>query len=83
MTTKKTYPKGTTESQWTRYYEDKAKHDEFCLGQKPEEPTSLFFPDPASLNEAMNTYRHCYAEWERMRFMDAPNKPGYEFANNH
>lgn len=82
MTTEKTYPKGTTAEQWQRYEIDKAKHDDFCLGQKPEEPSVLFFPDPASFNEAMNIYRHCYAEWERMKFMDAPNKPGYYRAAN-
>lgn len=34
MTTQKTYPKGTTAEQWQRYEIDKAKHDDFCLGQK-------------------------------------------------
>ena len=67
---------GTTKEQWERYYVERLAHERHCNLVKPQSPGIGASP------EQEQDYRHRLNDWERMRSMDAPNKPGYYRANN-
>lgn len=91
----KTYPKGTTAEQWERY-EDEVKSHEARVKRLQPDPKKYGFessrltPGTAYVEHSggwtteggEREFRKAVAEWEMMRSMDAPNKPGYYIANN-
>lgn len=66
------YPNGTTKEQWTKYYADLKKHEDYMEAKRPKEAD---FADIA-------LYRKAIDAWHMELFCDAPNKPGYYRANN-
>lgn len=54
------------------YEAERKSHEAYCEQKKPKRENYL-------TEKAFTTD---WAEWDRMRFMDAPNKPGYYRANN-
>jgi hypothetical protein len=61
-----------TEQGWDNYRSDLAMHNIYCDAKKPKRPIYL----------TEQAYQIDYAEWEKMRSMDAPNPPNYYRANN-
>lgn len=67
-----TYPKGTTKEQWDKYYADLKAHEDYCESIKPKKEDYGIYQQ----------YENALSEWHMKLFCDAPNKPGYDFANN-
>ena len=66
------YPKGATPLEIEAYERDLKSHEERV---KREEPIRNNF-------STEQDFKTAWREWDKMRFMDAPNKPGYYRANN-
>lgn len=71
-----------TAEQWARYEADLKDHRARMQKLKPVQPDPRMFQNEQDFIDYMDRYRREYAEWEKSFHMDAPNKPGYEFANN-
>lgn len=67
---------GLLKQQWDQYEIDLKAHKERCGRERPRPE------DFNDLNGGEAAYNAAYQEWEKMRFCDAPNKPGYYRANN-
>jgi len=65
-------PAGTTQAQWDRYNDELCEHEAYCAKIKPKRED---FETEDGFSAAMG-------EWFKVRFMDAPNEPGYYRANN-
>lgn len=80
-----TYPTGTTKEQWDRYDQDLAKHEEFYHDYAfylDRILRHLEWVRPSNTWTTDDIKKTIACEIDRARSMDAPNKPGYEFANN-
>jgi hypothetical protein len=73
MDSLKTRPNGTTDAQWSEYYLQLKIHE---TNMERTKPRVRDFEDSRNYDKAVN-------EWHKKLFMDAPNKPGYDYANNH
>lgn len=62
----------TSKEQWDKYYADLKAHEQRMDDTKP---MRCNFQDDDAFHNAM-------VEWDRARFCDAPNEPGYYRANN-
>lgn len=84
----KTYPSGTTASQWDRYEIDLKAHEERVKRLQPDpakfgfEANELESQGGWTIEGGEQAFRKAVSEWEMMRSMDAPNVPGYFRANN-
>lgn len=63
---------GTTDEQWAQYEEALRMFDKSMQNNKPRAEN---FKDSEEFERQLNA-------WQRVYFMDAPNKPGYYRANN-
>lgn len=69
----KRYRNGSTDAQWEKYYSDLAEHEKHMERTKPD---IEHFQDSREFDLA-------FSEWEKKKSCEAPNPPGYQFANNH
>jgi len=61
-----------TQEDWENYYADLREHERYMEEIKPSPDD---FDDSKDFDKAMT-------EWHQKLFCDAPNKPGYSWANN-
>jgi hypothetical protein len=66
------YRHGELNEAWTRYHKELQQHEEQVAQRKPN----------ANHYATEDAFRTAFAEWEKFKYMDAPNPPGYEIANN-
>lgn len=78
-----------TAEQWAKYETDLKAHHERMQAKKPK-PETFGYQSSASPEEESGwlieggeeAYSSAMSAWDMELHCDAPNKPGYEFANN-